>query len=499
MKTREEINEDLNDVGSSLYATLDPDYTHFFKKWQKKYDKYLDLDIDEVEIEQQYIFEDNKNIAMIGSKKVANHIELDNMYDKDGIPIYDASAFIKTYVMKDKFKDKVFTVKNNNNPDISFASDGDASAGTNFIIHKDSYFVNNHRIVIQFLSNKYFSKYVYFRLYNMKKEYNFKRGFIPSQKNLKDLQITISIPKPYKNYTSYDIQKILVEFLEYNFNLVENYREKLNNIEADIAIMEDGLVPAIFDRDDDYIKRMFIKWNNDPVEPRDKKDMVDFTLEDIEFGVKRIHSNNEDDLVCKKRMGFTPTRVQNGDINWFTVKDLNTNKELYIDNPQTKEKTTINLIKQTVDKKNTGKSEKLIPIKKGDILISFKLTVGVVKIYNSDEVAYCNEAIDILTIKDGFHNKYIAYNCRLEYPKYGTQTNNGLTLNDNDKKDIKIFIPKPLTTKTKTYTSYEVQEAIVSFIDRFYRWKANVENAMKLLRDDLDAIENGYLYKTFKG
>jgi len=59
---------------------------------------------------------------------------------------------------------------------------------------------------------------------------------------------TIPLPKPHKSYTSYDIQKILVEFLEYNLDLVEKYREKLNNIEADIALMEDGLVPAIFDK-----------------------------------------------------------------------------------------------------------------------------------------------------------------------------------------------------------------------------------------------------------
>ena len=160
-------------------------------------------------------------------------------------------------------------------------------------------------------------------------------------------------------------------------------------------------------------------------------------------------------------MGFTPDRDSSGDINWYTVRDLGKVDGLYINNPKTNEKTTIELIKETVDKKDTGKSEKLIPIRKGDILISFKLTVGVVKIYNSDTPAYCNEAIDILTVNDGIYNKYVAYNCILEYPKYGTKTNNGFTLNDESKKEIKIFIPKPLDN----YTSFEIQKAIVDFLE----------------------------------
>lgn len=220
----------------------------------------------------------------------------------------------------------------------------------------------------------------------------------------------------------------------------------------------------------------------------------DLNINDITCKTKRIYSNDPNELVCIKRMGFTPKRDPEGDINWFTVANMNAINGLYIDNPNTKEKTTMALVKRAVDKKNTGKSVKLIPIKKGDILISFKLTVGVVKIYNSDKPAYCNEAIDILTVNKDINNKYIAYNCIIEYPKYGTQTNNGITLNDESKKEIKIMIPNPVDG----YSSLEIQEAIVEFIDYQKAQTENLTSKMTLLEYDINKTARVILSKVFE-
>lgn len=186
----------------------------------------------------------------------------------------------------------------------------------------------------------------------------------------------------------------------------------------------------------------------------------DINIETVRFETKGVISDNEERSVCRKRMGFTPKRDPEGDINWFTVSDLTKIDGLFIDNPNTKEKITNILINEAIDKNSTGKSEKLKPIKKGDILISFKLTVGITKIYNSDDIAYCNEAIDILTVKDGYYNKYIAYVCMLEYPKYAQKTNNGFTLNDELKKSIPILIPEGKN-------SLLIQEALIEFIDYY--------------------------------
>jgi len=75
-----------------------------------------------------------------------------------------------------------------------------------------------------------------------------------------------------------------------------------------------------------------------------KSKKINIKLEDVEFDEKRIKSDNKNELVCNKRMGFTPKRDPSGNINWFTVRDLNANNDLFINKPNTKEKTTIELI-----------------------------------------------------------------------------------------------------------------------------------------------------------
>lgn len=498
-KTQNEITQETLDNESKIRnnknSLIDSEISEYFKKFQKESGKYIDLDINEVDFEAEYPFEDLENIVLVGSKKIATHDALEKMHDKYGIPVYDASSNIKTYIDADKFPNETFEVKDNSNPDVSFASEGNSSAGTNFIIHQDKYFINNHRITMQFVTNKYFSKFIYLFIFNMKKKYGFKRGFTPSQTTLKSLKIKIKIPKQTKNYTSYQIQEAIVEFLEFNKEKSDTFRQNTKTIKKHIKQIEDLLLPSIFETTDEYMQEMFKKWNTNPSIKRAKKDMVDFGLEDIEFEIKRIHSDNEDDLICKKRMGFTPDRISDGDINWITVKDLNNNTSFMINEIDTKEKTTMELIKRKVDKHETGKSDKLTPIKKGDILVSFLLSVGIVKIYNSDLPTYCNQAIDILTINTDMNSKYIAYCCILEYPKYGKIQALGHNLNNDDKKLIEIKIPKPINN----YTSYEIQKAIVSFIERFYEWKKDVIYSLKKTNKLIDQIDELFLQKTFEG
>ena len=242
--------------------------------------------------------------------------------------------------------------------------------------------------------------------------------------------------------------------------------------------------------DNDFVE-LFKRWQ------KKENKYLDFDIGKVKFEIKRILSDNPKEVICKKRMGFTPKREKNGDINWFTIKDLTNVKGLFIDEPNTIEKTTMELVRQKVDKNNTGKSEKLIPIKKGDILVSFKLSVGIVKIYNSDKISYCNEAIDILTVNDGIYNKYVAYNCMIEYPKYSKNTNNGQTLNDDDKKKIKIYIPKSITIKSKEYSSYDIQKIIVEFLEYQFNISKKYREQLQYIKEDIEEFEKGLLPAVF--
>ncbi|SKA35974.1 hypothetical protein [Photobacterium toruni] len=141
------------------------------------------------------------------------------------------------------YPDKVFEVKDEENPDISFASEGNSSAGTNFHIHSGKYFVNNHRTVVKFLTNKFYSKYVYYRLLNMKEEYDFKRGYTPSQSKLKSLDVSLWLPK---GDDSLEVQKNIVEFIEEWRNWRDEIFQRVDKLSESLDQAEELLIAKTF-------------------------------------------------------------------------------------------------------------------------------------------------------------------------------------------------------------------------------------------------------------
>jgi len=287
---------------------------------------------------------------------------------------------------------------------------------------------------------------------------------------------------------SLEIQKSLVEFVEWKRTNIQHYLNHLDRLETQLDNIEEALLAKLFSPSKDTdICTMFNRWA--------KKNEYTIDLFEINFEVKRIQSTNKSDLICNKRMGFTPERSANGDVNWFTISDLQANNGLIINAPLTKEKTTIELIKEAVDSKNTGKSDKLKPITKGDVLVSFKLSVGVSKVYQSDEIAYCNEAIDILTPNEGVDAKYLSYNSMFEYPLHGTNTNNGMTLNDDTKKKIRIYIP----ISKGGSNSLEIQRFIAEFFETFLDWKQQIKSKVEVFKEQSQSYEDQLRTKLFKG
>lgn len=423
-----------------MIGILDSQVIEKFKEFQNKTKKYDNLIIKDIEFD---------NISLSNEEyfkfiKGRNHyIKKYNIANRGDYPLATGSVkndSIAYYVEPINVNDII------NQKCISFNKDGDSQ-----IFYRDYEFLMDRHHIAIVPSELVLSKYLYFALISYFKKMKFGWG-----DNVADVSTvsthSIPIPKDYnENYKSIDIQKAIVEFLEDSFDNAEQIKSNIDKKYEIVSKMKKSLIPSTFKRIAIQNRfRKYAKENNKHLE-----------IADIEFDIKRIHSKYKDEIICKKRMGFTPKTDNNGDINWFSVSDLTNQDGLYIDVPNSIKKTTMKLIKEQVDSNNTGKSEKLIPIKKGDILVSFKLTVGTVKIYNSDLPAYCNEAIDILTLNENFDNRYVAYNCILEYPKNGNRTNNGITLNDDDKEKIKIFIPKDL----ENYTSFEIQQILADFIE----------------------------------
>jgi hypothetical protein len=281
-------------------------------------------------------------------------------------------------------------------------------------------------------------------------------------------------------YSSKKIQEILVEFIEFYSNRNDSNLQIVNNVSNVLVQIEKAVLPLFFQNHESVAKK-FDRYC--------KKNKINLKLSDIEFETKRIISSNSTETICIKRMGFTPECDAGGDINWFTVGDLSKTNSMIIDVPETKSMTTIDLIKNKVSE-NSGKFP---PIKKGDVLVSFKLTVGVVKIYNSELPAYCNEAIDILTPNENINSYYLAYNCKVEYPKYGERTNNGITLNDDHKKLIEINIPKD----NDKFSSLEIQKIIVDFTENYLLKINTMKSATDKLKTIIAAHSQTIIYKTF--
>jgi hypothetical protein len=412
----------------------------------------IDLVLENVDFEMIDFF-NHSEIELLGPRKIGNHSELGEINDERGLPVFDASSGVLCYVSKEKYPSSVFEVEDEENPPFSFANEGNSSAGTNFIFHTGEFFINNHRTLVKIKSKEVFnSRFVFFSISKMKEEYGFRRGYIPSQTELSRLKIQVPIPKPSQGLSSFQIQEILVRFIEHGQAEHQRQLDKCAALRPILDKMEHAVVPRVLEKSRGAKKKMreFLQEKG-----------IELDYENLEFETLRVHSDNYKELVCSKRMGFTPTRDPEGNVNWFTVADLNSDKRLYIDNPSTKEKTTIEKVKEAVGEK----SIKFKSIEKGDVLVSFKLTVGVTKIYDSDELAYCNEAIDILTPNERVTSEYLAINCMVEYPKYGSITNNGKTLNDDHKKEIEVKIPRDLGN----FSSIEIQKILVEFIFKYLK------------------------------
>lgn len=194
-------------------------------------------------------------------------------------------------------------------------------------------------------------------------------------------------------------------------------------------------------------------------------------LNELQFDVYRIVSDCPEELIGEKRSGFTPSVTEDGDVPWFVTQDLTAVPDLRITNPITASRTTQELVRAKVDARNTGRSEKLDPIRRGDVLVSFLLTVGVARVYDSDVPAYCNQAIDIIRCKPGFYPDWVALNCAFEYPRYGERQQLGHNLNNEHKRGVRIFVPRAV----EGVSSLQLQIALVEFRNWYLEQNSKVE------------------------
>jgi restriction endonuclease S subunit len=164
-------------------------------------------------------------------------------------------------------------------------------------------------------------------------------------------------------------------------------------------------------------------------------------------------------------IGGTPSRKEskyfNGNNLWVSVSELN-NNIIY----DTKEKITDLGIEKS--------SVKLI--KKGSILLSFKLSIGKIGIAGKD--MYCNEAIAFFKHDNIITNKYL-YNWFLynDISKYASGQIGVGSLNKTSLYNIKIVLP-----------SLEIQEEIINKIEKLNEHNSHYESYSNMLKTEIDNI-----------
>lgn len=78
-------------------------------------------------------------------------------------------------------------------PIISFAANGDGSAGTNFVYHETSFYVSNDRTCLRVRDPAIEPLYVYFALNGMKARYGFGHSFKATGRNLGEVSFNIPV------------------------------------------------------------------------------------------------------------------------------------------------------------------------------------------------------------------------------------------------------------------------------------------------------------------
>ncbi len=159
------------------------------------------------------------------NKTILNSIDTGN---EDDIPVYtagkDAVAFIK------ELDGKRPILASPNKPVLSFATNGDGSAGRNFIIHTRPFYINTDRLALIAKDDHINLRYVQLQLLDMKQKYGFNHSNKANQKNLAVVKINL----PCTDEGDFDLhyQKNTCEIMQTVFSATSYIAEKIDYLSS---------------------------------------------------------------------------------------------------------------------------------------------------------------------------------------------------------------------------------------------------------------------------
>jgi type I restriction enzyme M protein len=200
----------------------------------------LSLSINEHQAQLKEIILDIKNYKNIGltdseyfeiisgglGMKKNEYSALDTK-DSEDIPVYTATLKPVAYFKSGSVK-RIPQGASLHDPHISFASDGDGTAGTNIVLHSSPYYINTSRIAFRGLSEKINLKYIFYTIQDIKRKYGFDYKHKATQKNIG--KIIIPIPLDFDGNIDLEAQGKIADAYEKIEEIKKSIKEDLLKI-----------------------------------------------------------------------------------------------------------------------------------------------------------------------------------------------------------------------------------------------------------------------------
>lgn len=247
-----------------MAGILDPQVIEKFKEFQKKTGRYFDLDINKIQFDDISLANDTYFEFIKGKNKYIQKYITKNPGE---YPILGSSLkneCIANYIKPIDSSDII------NKPCVSFNKDN--AKGSIPFYRNYPFLMDRHHIAI-LCSDDIFPQYLYYSLITYFEKSKFGWG-----ENVADVPTvsthSIPIPKDYnENYKSIDIQKAIVEFLEYSFDNLERIKNNIDKRYEIVTKMKKSLIPSTFKKT--AIQNRFRQYA--------QENSINFDITDIEF------------------------------------------------------------------------------------------------------------------------------------------------------------------------------------------------------------------------
>lgn len=206
--TPEQMGALIGDMANTLL-----EYQDLFSACEQK--KKKKLAVKQVKLTDKNFF----TLITGGIGKNRSELQKLDTHNPQNIPVYTAAQSPVVFVAPIKGKKPIEASVER--PILSFATNGDGSAGRNFVVHTTPFYINVDRMAISLRTDDLNLMYVYAQISDMKTKYGFNHAFKANRNNIES--VSFSIPTDIDGNFDVEQQVSVGE----QFLLIEQFRHEL--------------------------------------------------------------------------------------------------------------------------------------------------------------------------------------------------------------------------------------------------------------------------------